>query len=158
AAGALEAETALGTVVFRAHALGAARWQVQTGAESLVVHLHTGSDTAGCVRTVSLARPGRRIRFEREDPQARGAEDAAGDSVAAPLPGLVKSLAVAPGDAVVAGQVLAVMEAMKMEHSLLAPRDGRVADVAAEPGEQVAEGTLLVTLEPEAGDEPGAEG
>ena len=56
---------------------------------------------------------------------------------------------VAPGAGVAAGDVLAVMEAMKMEHSLTAPRDGTVAEVAVRAGEQVEEGALLITLEPE---------
>ena len=44
--------------------------------------------------------------------------------------------------------VLAVMEAMKMEHSLTAPRDGTVAEITVRAGEQVEEGALLITLEP----------
>ncbi|MEO1460429.1 MAG: DUF2118 domain-containing protein, partial [Pseudomonadota bacterium] len=75
---------------------------------------------------------------------------AGGDKVAAPLPGLVKSVAVSPGQHVAAGDLLAAMEAMKMEHALRAPRDGEVAEVAAAPGDQVAEGALLVALAPEA--------
>ena len=49
---------------------------------------------------------------------------------------------------VAAGDVLAVMEAMKMEHSLTAPRDGTIAEVAVDAGDQVEEGALLITLEP----------
>ncbi|MCH8952669.1 MAG: biotin/lipoyl-binding protein, partial [Proteobacteria bacterium] len=64
------------------------------------------------------------------------------------LPGIVKSLNVSPGATVAAGEVLAVMEAMKMEHSLTAPRSGTVAEVAVCAGEQVEEGALLITLEP----------
>ena len=72
-----------------------------------------------------------------------------GDRVAAPMTGLVKSVAATPGARVERGAALAVMEAMKMEHTLRAPRDGAVAEVLAAPGEQVAEGAVLVTLEPE---------
>ncbi|TYO84861.1 acetyl/propionyl/methylcrotonyl-CoA carboxylase subunit alpha [Oceanicella actignis] len=79
------------------------------------------------------------------------ADDAAagGDAAAAPMPGLVKAVFVAPGDAVKSGDALIVMEAMKMEHRLTAPRDGVVASVACAPGAQVAEGAVLLTLEPE---------
>jgi 3-methylcrotonyl-CoA carboxylase alpha subunit len=70
------------------------------------------------------------------------------DHIAAPLPGLIKALRVAPGDSVIAGDILAVMEAMKMEHSLTAPRDGTVAEVLVEAGEQVVEGAVLINLEP----------
>jgi 3-methylcrotonyl-CoA carboxylase alpha subunit len=63
------------------------------------------------------------------------------------MPGKVVSFAVKAGDKVSRGQALAVMEAMKMEHSLAAPRDGTVAEVAA-VGAQVVEGDAVVRLEP----------
>ncbi len=72
-----------------------------------------------------------------------------GDRVAAPMTGLVKSVAARPGARVERGAALAVMEAMKMEHTLRAPRDGTVAEVLTAVGEQVAEGAVLITLEPE---------
>ena len=75
-----------------------------------------------------------------------------GDRVTAPMTGLVKSVSAASGQRVERGAALAVMEAMKMEHTLRAPRDGVVAEVMAAAGDQVAEGAVLVTLE-EASDE-----
>ena len=71
---------------------------------------------------------------------------AAGTKVTAPIPGRVTNIAVAVGDAVIRGQLLAVMEAMKMEISLTAARDGVVASVHATIGEMVAEGTEIVKL------------
>ena len=71
---------------------------------------------------------------------------AGGDAVKAPMPGKVIAVNVAVGDTVEKGQVLAVMEAMKMEHSLAAPRDGVVEVVGAELGAQVSEGIVLVGL------------
>jgi biotin carboxyl carrier protein len=62
------------------------------------------------------------------------------------LPGGVIAVAVAPGDAVTAGQLLVVVEAMKMEHRITAPSDGTVAEVRAAVGDQVAAGDLLVVL------------
>ena len=62
-------------------------------------------------------------------------------------PGKLIDLRVQPGDEVTKDQTLAVMEAMKMEHSLKSPRDGVVKAVGAEIGEQVAEGVMLVELE-----------
>ena len=88
--------------------------------------------------------------FELPDPLDVG--DAAGGGagvVEAPMPGLVKSVHVAPGDAVEAGARLAVLEAMKMEHVLRAPRDGTVAEVLAAAGAQVEAGAALVRLEEE---------
>jgi propionyl-CoA carboxylase alpha chain len=64
----------------------------------------------------------------------------------APLPGGVITVAVTPGDVVTAGQLLVVVEAMKMEHRITAPADGTVAEVRAAVGDQVAAGDLLVVL------------
>ena len=74
---------------------------------------------------------------------------ASGALVEAPMPGLVRQVYVAAGDAVSKGQRLAVLEAMKMEHSLLAARDGVVAEVMAEAGAQVEAGAALIRLEEE---------
>jgi 3-methylcrotonyl-CoA carboxylase alpha subunit len=65
----------------------------------------------------------------------------------APMPGKVLSFAVKAGDKVSKGQALAVMEAMKMEHTIVAPGDGVVAEVLFAPGDQVVEGAELLTLE-----------
>jgi 3-methylcrotonyl-CoA carboxylase alpha subunit len=73
------------------------------------------------------------------------ADDAAG-GLNAPMPGKVVSMVVAAGDAVTKGQVVAVMEAMKMEHSIASPRDGVVGEVLYAVGDQVAEGQALLTL------------
>jgi propionyl-CoA carboxylase alpha chain len=64
----------------------------------------------------------------------------------APLPGGVLAVAVAVGDPVLAGQLLVVVEAMKMEHRITAPNDGTVAEVRAAVGDQVAAGDVLVVL------------
>ena len=87
--------------------------------------------------------------FEIVDPLDRAAAEAGGDTVLAPMPGLVRDVAVAVGQAVVAGDRLVVLEAMKMEHVLRAPRDGVVASVAVAVGDQVTAGALMVGLEEE---------
>ena len=69
------------------------------------------------------------------------------DAVRAPMNGKVIAVLVAPGQVVKLGARVAVMEAMKMEHSLTAPRDGTVAEIAA-VGAQVVEGDAVVQLEP----------
>jgi 3-methylcrotonyl-CoA carboxylase alpha subunit len=66
----------------------------------------------------------------------------------APMPGHVLDVRVAQGQRVAAGAVLVVLEAMKMEHSLLAPWGGRVAALHVKPGDRVEEGADLVQLEP----------
>ncbi|MDH3264126.1 MAG: acetyl-CoA carboxylase biotin carboxyl carrier protein subunit, partial [Paracoccaceae bacterium] len=65
----------------------------------------------------------------------------------APMPGLVKAVFATAGAEVAAGARLAVLEAMKMEHTLTAPRDGVVAEVLVAPGAQVEAGAALVRLE-----------
>ncbi|MDO9293856.1 MAG: biotin/lipoyl-containing protein, partial [Hydrogenophaga sp.] len=65
----------------------------------------------------------------------------------APMPGKVVSFAVKAGDAVKKGQPLAVMEAMKMEHTIAAPADGTVAELLYAPGDQVAEGAELLKIQ-----------
>lgn len=71
------------------------------------------------------------------------------DGVAAPMSGVIRLLDVAPGDPVTAGDRLAVVEAMKMEHPLTAPRDGVVAAVYGAVGEAVEGAVVLIALEPE---------
>ena len=68
-------------------------------------------------------------------------------TVKAPMPGLVKAVAVAPGDEVREGQRLIVLEAMKMENEIGSPRAGRVAEVLVSQGSTVEGGKPLVTLE-----------
>ena len=70
----------------------------------------------------------------------------AGGRLTAPMPGKVVSFAVNVGDKVKAGQPLAVMEAMKMEHTMAAPADGEVLELLYAPGDQVAEGAELLKL------------
>ena len=65
----------------------------------------------------------------------------------APMPGKVLSFAVQAGDKVSRGQALAVMEAMKMEHTIAAPADGVVAEILYAPGDQVQEGAELLRLQ-----------
>ena len=67
----------------------------------------------------------------------------------APMPGKVLSFAVQAGDKVSRGQALAVMEAMKMEHTIAAPADGVVAEILFAPGDQVQEGAELLRLQAE---------
>jgi 3-methylcrotonyl-CoA carboxylase alpha subunit len=76
-----------------------------------------------------------------------GDQAAEGGRLTAPMPGKVVSFAVKPGDKVSKGQPLAVMEAMKMEHTIAAPADGTVAELLYAPGDQVGEGAELLKLQ-----------
>lgn len=81
------------------------------------------------------------------DPLAHaGDSQSEGGRLTAPMPGKVVSFSVRAGDAVKKGQPLAVMDAMKMEHTIAAPMDGVVAELLYAPGDQVTEGAELLKL------------
>jgi 3-methylcrotonyl-CoA carboxylase alpha subunit len=97
--------------------------------------------------TVAVFSGGVAYEFAVPDPHAAAAE--AGPAAAgmlAPMPGTVKMVRAAAGEAVRRGQPLLILEAMKMEHLISAPHDGVVAEIVAE-GAQIAEGTVLVSFE-----------
>lgn len=97
---------------------------------------------------------GWRVDAEALDERTRSIRDRTAAAAAAsgpaplvaPMPGLIVRVLVQPGDAVVAGQPLVVMEAMKMENELRSASAGTVAAVSAQPGTAVEKGTVLVQL------------
>ena len=101
---------------------------------------------------VTVVLQGATFVFALIDPLAPpGTESVGGGRVMAPIPGRVASVLVQPGDAVVRGQVLVVVEAMKMELTLTAPDDGTVCAVHCTVGDMVEEGRDLVDF---SGDAP----
>ena len=79
--------------------------------------------------------------------EASGAQQSASSrSAVAPMPGLVRQILVQKGEAVKAGQTLAVMEAMKLQLSLSAGADGVVKTIPVKEGELIAEGTMIVEV------------
>lgn len=105
---------------------------------------------AGNVVTV-FAQSG--LEFHVADPLDQDAGAGAGAGVIeAPMPGLVKAVFAKAGQEVKEGDRLAILEAMKMEHSLEAARDGIVAEVLCADGDQVEAGAPLIRLEDEEGD------
>lgn len=70
----------------------------------------------------------------------------AGEPVKAPLPGTVIKLAVKQGERVERGQLLLLLEAMKMENDITAPRSGTVAEISVEQGMSVKTGDMLLTI------------
>lgn len=127
---------ALGESFEFSHAAGV--WSV--GGQSVYAHALDGSEI-----TVFAAQS---LAFQIKDPLDRQTDtDAAGNSVAAPMPGVVKALFVSQGDTVQKGDRLAILEAMKMEHALLAGMDGVVSEVPCTEGAQVNAGDILILME-----------
>ena len=71
---------------------------------------------------------------------------AAGETVTAPMPGNIIRVDVAQGDTVKAGQILIILEAMKMENEIVSPKDGTVAQVVTSKGSVVDTGSPLVVI------------
>ena len=72
---------------------------------------------------------------------------AAGEQICAPMPGNILAVNVTAGQAVKKGDVLMILEAMKMENEIMCPRDGVVASVNTSKGASVESGTLLCVLQ-----------
>ena len=88
------------------------------------------------------------VALRQIDPIAHAADGASeGGRLTAPMPGKLISFLAQPGQVVKQGQALAVMEAMKMEHTITSPRDGTVAELLYAVGDQVSEGGELLTLQ-----------
>ena len=110
-------------------------------------------ETQGRIFPVRVVREGRtalvwcagRGREIRESTSASHARESGGDLLA-PMPGLVRRVEVSEGAPVTRGQLLMILEAMKMEHSIRAPRDGIVCRVAYREGDLVEAGAPLVEI------------
>jgi biotin carboxyl carrier protein len=70
----------------------------------------------------------------------------AGEKVASPLPGVIIEVSVKEGQAVKAGQKVAVLEAMKMENEIPAPKDGTITEIHVHKGDSLQEGDPVVTI------------
>ena len=97
---------------------------------------------------VDLARLGAAADQTKQAPTAPPAsQGAAQDLVRAPMPGVILSIEVRAGDRVLEGKEVCVLEAMKMEQSLLSPRDGVVKAVHVQQGQNVVIGESIIELE-----------
>ena len=86
-------------------------------------------------------------RRRRERVRSSGGGAAGGDAVVSPMQGTVLAVPVSDGDEVEPGQVICVVEAMKMENEVHAPRAGTVRSLSVEPGQSVTTGQVICTIE-----------
>lgn len=143
------------------HELAADSFEVIVGDDAYIVTLAGEEDvaegvlapalqTAGIAGSVAAGAP----RIERKATPSRAAPAAAPPGKAAggagaawlnaPMPGVVIEVAVAAGDTVARGQLVAVLDAMKMHNSIKSPRAGTLAEVCVTAGQAVGHGDALV--------------
>lgn len=124
-------------------------WSVILGGRSYTLHVKKAADS------LRMRGRGPEVAVHVESERSRllklaGAsapKSEHGTRISAPMPALVMRIEVTPGQDVVAGQGLVVLEAMKMENEIRAPRAGRIASVPASVGSPVEKGEVLVILE-----------
>ena len=86
------------------------------------------------------------VRTTTRKRHGKGASLVSGDAVTAPMQGTVIKVAVSDGDTVAAGDLVVVLEAMKMENPVTAHKSGTVTSLAAEPGGSVSQGAVLCEI------------
>ena len=90
--------------------------------------------------------PHAELARRRRERTTAGAHGAARDAVVTPMQGTVLAVEVSEGDEVHAGQVICVVEAMKMENEITAHRDGTVTELSVAPGQPVTTGQVLCVV------------
>ena len=130
-----------GAWTFASKSLGAGRHDIQLGHRRLTATVYAHGE-----RYAVFTAQGSALLAEFDPLAHAGDGAAAGGRLTAPMPGKVVGFLAAVGEAVKQGQPLAVMEAMKMEHTISAPHDGVVEELLYAVGDQVAEGGELLRL------------
>jgi len=147
--GTLGLELPGGILEARAHRTGEGRLAIWLAGETFVASVVRRQASDGGFDYTLFADGGsRRLRLVDPLDVTQYEAAAAGEaSLRSPLPGKIIDLKVRPGDVVRRGQPLLVLEAMKMEHTLVAPGDGKIKSLRCAVGEQVAEGAELIEFD-----------
>ena len=118
--------------------------EVEEASAMLVDDYEALAPVAPAAAPVAVAAPAAPVAAPAAAPAPVAA--AAGEQVTAPMPGTILKVNVTQGAAVKKGDILVVLEAMKMENEILAPKDGTVAQVAVSKGATVDTGALLAVI------------
>lgn len=126
---------------------------IEDGKTLVIKYLGLGDRNEDGTRNVQFELNGSRREVAVPDPQAPDtarkvtmADPSDKSQIGASIPGMVSKVSVKPGDEVKVNQVVAIIEAMKMETSVVALTDGKVGEVFIEPGHTVKAGELLMTV------------
>ena len=114
-----------------------------TAYEVLVEEVTGGAPAAAPVIPAPVAAPVPAAAAPAPAPAVSGA---GGEAIDAPMPGTIVRVEVKPGQKVKSGDVLMILEAMKMENEIMAPKDGTVASVDVTAGTAVESGTRLCSI------------
>ncbi|MTI66194.1 MAG: acetyl-CoA carboxylase biotin carboxyl carrier protein subunit [Firmicutes bacterium] len=106
----------------------------------------SAATTATATATKEVKKEAPKKPVEKKEP-VKEAASSDGEEVVAPMPGSIFDIKVSEGENVKEGQVLVVLEAMKMENEIVAPKDGVVSSINTSKGAQVEVEEVLVTLD-----------
>lgn len=110
------------------------------------VTVEEGTSTGAPVAAAPKAAPAPKAAAPAAAPKAAPAGAAGSVSVVAPMPGKILGVKAAAGQAVKKGEVIVILEAMKMENEIVAPQDGTIASINVATGDSVEAGATLATL------------
>ncbi len=117
-------------------------YKIKIGEKVYEVEVEAVTEAEGKIEAASKLEE---VKKETKSPPING-EIKKGDSVNAPMQGLILSVDVTEGQQVKAGQTLVLLEAMKMENPVVAPKDGTVSGIHVSKGDTVETGDLMITL------------
>lgn len=117
--------------------------------EARLVEKPDAPETKGHVEIAPAALPQKESVSQSTPPYPMPCADDAQSDLTAPMPGTVLSIDVALGDTVACGQVVLILEAMKMKNALQAPQNGVVSDICVQQGQQVNTGDVLIRFSAE---------